>query len=496
MARYDLLFFLVAYLFFVSFTPLYRKVLSEKPIVAVILLVCPVFFISMVVYRWGQLMLDVSCKIDSALMYVGVTAQATPYLSSVQVDSPTFFAFMRFALSLGDGSLALYQRILDVGNYISLAVIFGSLIPAIYVLLKKKAGHSALSIVSLFTVSVVGLLLAFRNMELANTNIWVAGFLALYLMSVYFSSGKLADFLGGMALGVAFMIKPYFLLVFIFLFFSSWESKRFGRLAGVIAAGVLGFFGSMMVSGIGLDTYRQFLFEVTDTLYHHETYYKNLFSYNLSLLKYLPIHLLGAVSMLCILIFSFIAYFAAKNSEGNEIPWFFITLLPFPIIWDAHLMGIFPAFLFFLLQKKDAEQVFISAAFVCVIFFSAVIKIPIVPNALLFALWAREIFPLSFTISSGRAAEAERHDHELSSHRHEAGQDAEATYDVLLKEIGPDEINVIKEIRAITGLGLRDAKAIVDSAPTALINVPKYEAEQIEARLSELGANVEIRQSP
>ena len=221
MARYDLLFFLVAYLFFVSFTPLYRKVLREKPIVAVILLVCPVFFISMVVYRWGQLMLDVSCKIDSALMYVGVAAQATPYLSSVQVDSPTFFAFMRFALSLGDGSLALYQRILDVGNYISLVVIFGSLIPAIYVLLKKKAGHSALSMVSLFTVSIVGLLLAFRNMELANTNIWVAGFLALYLMSVYFSSGKLADFLGGMALGVSFMIKPYFLLVFIFIFFYS-----------------------------------------------------------------------------------------------------------------------------------------------------------------------------------------------------------------------------------------------------------------------------------
>jgi len=93
--------------------------------------------------------------------------------------------------------------------------------------------------------------------------------------------------------------------------------------------------------------------------------------------------------------------------------------------------------------------------------------------------------------------EAERHDHELSGHRHEAGQDAEATYDVLLKEIGPDEINVIKEIRAITGLGLRDAKAIADAAPMALgKSISKQEAEQIEARLSELGANVEIRQSP
>jgi len=67
-------------------------------------------------------------------------------------------------------------------------------------------------------------------------------------------------------------------------------------------------------------------------------------------------------------------------------------------------------------------------------------------------------------------------------------------FNVILKSVGPNKINVIKVVREITGLGLIEAKTMVDSAPsTVKENVPKESAEQIAAKLKEAGAEAEIK---
>ena len=81
-----------------------------------------------------------------------------------------------------------------------------------------------------------------------------------------------------------------------------------------------------------------------------------------------------------------------------------------------------------------------------------------------------------------------------------AGGDAAAPveekteFDVILTSIGEKKINVIKEVRAITGLGLKEAKEAVESAPKAIKEgVPKEESEEIKKKLEEAGASVEIK---
>jgi len=70
-----------------------------------------------------------------------------------------------------------------------------------------------------------------------------------------------------------------------------------------------------------------------------------------------------------------------------------------------------------------------------------------------------------------------------------------ATFDVILKEMGANKIGVIKEIRsAVPGLGLAEAKALVESAPKPIKEgVPKQEAEDIKKKVEAAGANVEIK---
>ncbi len=75
-----------------------------------------------------------------------------------------------------------------------------------------------------------------------------------------------------------------------------------------------------------------------------------------------------------------------------------------------------------------------------------------------------------------------------------AEEAAEQTeFDVVLKEIGLKKINVIKEVRAITGLGLKEAKAAVDGLETIMEAVGKEAAEEAKAKLEEAGAVVEIK---
>jgi len=78
----------------------------------------------------------------------------------------------------------------------------------------------------------------------------------------------------------------------------------------------------------------------------------------------------------------------------------------------------------------------------------------------------------------------------------EAAAEAEekTEFNVLLKEVGPEKIKVIKEVRALTGLGLKEAKAVVDEAPKMVKEgVNKEEADKIKAKLTEVGATVEIQ---
>jgi len=67
-------------------------------------------------------------------------------------------------------------------------------------------------------------------------------------------------------------------------------------------------------------------------------------------------------------------------------------------------------------------------------------------------------------------------------------------FDAILTEIGPNKINVIKVVRELTSLGLKEAKAVVDEAPKAVKEaVSKEEAERVKAKLEEVGAKVQIK---
>ena len=75
-----------------------------------------------------------------------------------------------------------------------------------------------------------------------------------------------------------------------------------------------------------------------------------------------------------------------------------------------------------------------------------------------------------------------------------AAEDEASTVDVILASAGANKINVLKEVRAITGLGLKEAKDLVDAAPKAVKeNIKKEEADAIKAQLEAAGATVEIK---
>lgn len=75
-----------------------------------------------------------------------------------------------------------------------------------------------------------------------------------------------------------------------------------------------------------------------------------------------------------------------------------------------------------------------------------------------------------------------------------AAAEEQTEFDVILTAIGDKKIQVIKEVRAITGLGLKDAKALVDEAPKPVKEgIAKDEAEKIKAQLEEAGAQVELK---
>ena len=75
-----------------------------------------------------------------------------------------------------------------------------------------------------------------------------------------------------------------------------------------------------------------------------------------------------------------------------------------------------------------------------------------------------------------------------------AAEEAKDEFEVVLTNAGASKINVIKEVRAITGLGLKEAKDLVEGAPkTVKADVPKAEAEEMKTKLEAAGAKVELK---
>lgn|SRR5688500_15887366 len=75
-----------------------------------------------------------------------------------------------------------------------------------------------------------------------------------------------------------------------------------------------------------------------------------------------------------------------------------------------------------------------------------------------------------------------------------AAVEEKTEFDVVLTDAGPNKINVIKEVRAITGLGLKEAKDLVEAAPKAVKEgVNKDESDKIKAQLEAAGAKVELK---
>ncbi len=89
--------------------------------------------------------------------------------------------------------------------------------------------------------------------------------------------------------------------------------------------------------------------------------------------------------------------------------------------------------------------------------------------------------PVAVAAAAGGAGEA-------------AAAEEKDEFDVVLTEAGDKKINVIKEVRAITGLGLKEAKDLVESAPKPIKEgVAKAEAEEIQKKLEAAGAKVELK---
>jgi len=75
-----------------------------------------------------------------------------------------------------------------------------------------------------------------------------------------------------------------------------------------------------------------------------------------------------------------------------------------------------------------------------------------------------------------------------------AAEEEKSSFDVILAEVGPNKMAVIKAVKEITGLGLKESKEIVDNAPKALKEgVSKADADKIKEALTEAGATVELK---
>ncbi len=385
MVRLDLAWLAVAHLLFLVMVIPYKKLMTNK-VIRYIMMLVPLIFLGNIVLTWGGLMLRTASHVDAHLAYDGIAAEGTPYIGPKQNQTPTFYAFTRFLSSFGDGSFEAYDRWLLLTNYLCLGLLAGGIVLAVVGYFKEQENISGPTLIALASAFMAGMLPAAMNLHLANINIVVGALVAFYLYITRTFRNDRADFIGGMALGTAFMIKPCILFVLIYLFFLGLRRKRVYVLAGIVTAGAAGFMASLLAPGIGISAYGDYLGKVSETTY--SILRKSYYGINLSLMKYLPTGIAKAVIIACVIGSAVTAFFLTKKNRGGELPWFFLTLLPFPILWEEHLMAIFPAFIFLILSKeKDGEQIMVSAVASSLILFASLLKVPLVVNALLLGLW-------------------------------------------------------------------------------------------------------------
>jgi hypothetical protein len=294
-------------------------------------------FVVWIGFSWGvRHTLSVRGTIDHGLLFTGTVAEASPYVDEDQVSTPGLYAFLRLVVvEFGDGSMETHKNMIDYTSYFCLGVMVVCIVLGASVYLGRNGPPSVLSASAFLCICAIGMIPVTRNIEVGNVNLWPAALVTICLLCWYVSGNRWADFLGGLCLGTAFALKPYFLVVLIFLFFfSGWRRSPYG-IAGVITAGILCFLGSLMVPGIDLDAYRTFITEVPKHFVAEED---QMTSKNLSLIQYVPYSSKRLVSLLALLGFSAAALFASKRAEREDvISWFFITNLYLPIIWSEHL---------------------------------------------------------------------------------------------------------------------------------------------------------------
>lgn len=75
-----------------------------------------------------------------------------------------------------------------------------------------------------------------------------------------------------------------------------------------------------------------------------------------------------------------------------------------------------------------------------------------------------------------------------------AAAEEKSEFDVILAEVGPNKMNVIKTVKDVTGLGLKEAKELVDTAPKPIKEgISKADAEELQKKMEEVGAKVELK---
>ncbi len=366
------------------------RLLGWTPTIFPLLALC---FVVWVGFSWGvRHTLSISGTIDHGLLFKGTVAEANPYVDKAQVSTPALYAFLRFVvLGIGDGSLETLKKMINFTSYFLLGIMIVCIVTGASVYIKRKGPPSMLSASAFLCICAIGMIPVTRNIEVGNVNIWPASLVSIYLLCWYVSENKWVDFFGGMFLGLAFILKPYFLVALVFLFFFSVWRGSFHAIAGVITAGVIGFFGSLMVPGIDFDAYRIFLTKVPKR-FVDESNQTTL--NNLSLIQFVPYSMKRAVTPLALLGLSAAALIAAKKSERKDVmPWFFITNLSFPIIWGEHLTAVIPASLFLIFSKEEWERVVICVFVVFLTFFAGVTKAPLIVNLLLLGLWLWQVVP-------------------------------------------------------------------------------------------------------
>ncbi len=356
----------------------------------------PSFVLAVLVLVLFEHMIRVSSGADAVHLYIGVVSSGTPYVGHMQDQTPTLYAIHRAVLhALGGNDLQLLTRVISFGNYISLSIMFACL--AMYwVKLKKESSNSLFTIAALLCVIIAGMLLVARNIEVKNSNIWMAGPVAFFLTADMFRK-RWSYFFGGMALGIAFMIKPCFPIVILLLLFCSVRRRRRTRnlllFTGVVSAGVIGFCASLLAPGIDIHTYHDFLFHALPVVYQSSQYHDGMFMANLSLLKYVPAHGVSILSLVVTCVFGAAAFFYSRSSD-RSLPWFFITLLFSPILWNMHLMAVFPAFVVLVMKTEDGlKQLANCASIVMAIASAIILNSAIAVNACLLLVWLVEVLP-------------------------------------------------------------------------------------------------------